>query len=191
MGILNNQTILLIGESGCGKTTVANYLHDTYGYTVLESYTTRKPRYPNERGHIFITEEEYWNLPNKVAVTLFDNAYYCATKEQVEDADIYIIDPIGIEMLNQLYDGDNEFIKIHLYTSPQVRIERMKQRGDSDKQCWERIIHDINAFKTTSADIMFKADKASVHEIGNGIIDYVNRHNKQKQYFLGGVYELD
>lgn len=191
MGVLKKQTILLIGESGCGKTTVANYLHDTYGYTVLESYTTRKPRYPNETGHVFITEDEYWNLPNKVAVTLFDNAYYCATKEQVEDSDVYIIDPIGVEMLNQLYDGNNEFIKIHLYTSPNVRLERMKQRGDSDKQCWERIINDITAFKNVSADVRMKANNATVEKVGDGIIDFIKRYNKCEQYFVGGIDELD
>ncbi len=172
MGKLDGQTILLIGESGCGKTTVANYLQDNYGYKILESYTTRKPRYPGEKGHIFITEEEYWDLPNKVAVTLFDNAYYCATKEQVEDADVYIIDPIGVEMLNQLYDGDNYFSKIHLYASPNVRLERMKQRGDSYKQCWERIIHDISAFKDVPADIRIFADDRSIEDIAKGIIDW-------------------
>ena len=35
---------LFIGPSGSGKTTVAEYLVKHYGFTQIESYTTRAPR---------------------------------------------------------------------------------------------------------------------------------------------------
>lgn len=50
---------LIVGPSGSGKTTIANELKATYGYKAVESYTTRPPRYEGERGHIFVSDEEF------------------------------------------------------------------------------------------------------------------------------------
>ena len=49
---------LIVGKSGSGKTTLVNELRK-YGYTSVESYTTRPKRFKNETGHTFITEEEF------------------------------------------------------------------------------------------------------------------------------------
>ncbi len=50
----NNTDIIicLVGESGSGKSTIAELL-EKEGYNYIKSYTTRKPRYKGERGHIF------------------------------------------------------------------------------------------------------------------------------------------
>ena len=54
--------IVLCGKSGCGKTTIASLLQEKYNLKVIQSYTTRPPRYKNEEGHIFISKEEFDNL---------------------------------------------------------------------------------------------------------------------------------
>ena len=36
--------VIIIGRSGAGKTSVANAMRDAYGWTQIESYTTRPRR---------------------------------------------------------------------------------------------------------------------------------------------------
>ena len=77
--------------SAKGNDTVAARLSEIYGWKVLDSYTTRPPRYEGEKGHIFSTKEEFDALPEKCAYTYFGGNEYCATAEQVNNSDIYII----------------------------------------------------------------------------------------------------
>ena len=49
----------IAGPSGSGKTTIAEELKKRYGMKVLESYTTRAPRYEGETGHIFVTPKKF------------------------------------------------------------------------------------------------------------------------------------
>ena len=87
--------LFIIGRSGRGKDTLANYLADKKGMKVLKSYTTREPKFEGEDSHIFISEDEVDNYPNKVASTVLNDTIYFATQEQYDDSDIYIIDPYG------------------------------------------------------------------------------------------------
>lgn len=138
--------ILLVGKSGSGKTTIAKNL-EHYGLKQVQSYTTRKPRYDGEDGHTFITMEEYMKLPDKVATTYFDGNYYCATQQQCEDADIYVIDPHGIESFKRNYHGRKKWITVYLDVNPFTRFSRMVKRGDSIFAALKRLRHDHRAFK--------------------------------------------
>ena len=56
--------IVLIGESGCGKSTVGNYLINNYNYEKIVSYTTRPIR-KGEKDNVdyhFITNEKFNEL---------------------------------------------------------------------------------------------------------------------------------
>ena len=96
---------LFIGPSGSGKTTVAEYLVKHYGFTQIESYTTRPPRFDGEVGHIFVSNEEFDQLKDFVAYTEFDGNRYAATAEQVESNDIYVVDVAGAEYFKEKYKG--------------------------------------------------------------------------------------
>lgn len=147
MGKLNDKIILLVGKSGLGKTTVADYLQEHYGYKVLQSYTTRPRRSEGDSDHIYITEEEYQALPNKVATTTFNGFHYCCTEDQINDADVYVIDPDGVDTLIQNYTGTKELVPILLGGSMELSLERMRKRGDSEDDCWSRLRHDEKVFK--------------------------------------------
>ena len=140
--------ILLCGESGSGKDTVAKILKDKYDLKQVISYTTRKPRYENEDTHIFITEKELDKYKNDmVGYTFYNNNYYFATNKQVEENDIYVIDLLGIQYFKQHYNGDKEVIVVYLQVDDNIRKERMKNRGDNIEQIQERLQYDENAFK--------------------------------------------
>lgn len=139
--------ILLVGKSGSGKTTIANYCEKNLWMKQVQSYTTRKPRYDGEGGHTFITMEEYMKLPDKVATTDFDGNYYCATQQQCDDADIYVIDPHGIESFKRNYHGDKKWITVYLDVNPITRFVRMVRRGDNIFTALTRLRHDHRVFK--------------------------------------------
>ena len=136
----------IVGESGSGKTTLVDKLSEMFGYKVLRSYTTRAPRHEGDTDHTFISFEEYGNLQNKVATAEFNGAFYCATAEQVEEADLYVIDMHGVKELKEKYKGDKEIVVIYINTPLDVRLDRMLKRGDGDK-AWERLKHDYEAFR--------------------------------------------
>lgn len=138
--------ILLVGKSGSGKTTLANELEKRCGLKQLRSYTTRKPRYQGETGHIFLSEKEFDGLEGIVAKTVFDGNRYAATKEQVDHADIYVIDVQGVKELLQKYKGRKEIKIVYLDVPAYIRFWRMVRRGDSLLQVVKRIFHDRKAF---------------------------------------------
>ena len=138
--------ILLVGKSGSGKTTVADYLEEHYGLKVLASYTTRKPRYEDEKSHTFVTKDDFNTMPNKVAHTLFDEHHYWATQEQCDASDIYVIDPDGIKSLRRNYNSPRPYMIVYLKINPVVRFWRMMKRGDGFKKSITRIIHDHRKF---------------------------------------------
>ena len=152
MGKLNDMIICLIGKSGSGKTTIAEKLNREYGYVILDSYTTRQKRSEDETGHVFITEEEYKLLPNKVATNYFNGSYYCATEEQIESSDIYIVDPPGLKQLKEFYNGKKKIVSIYISVPMDVCLDRMRRRGDSEDNCWERLRNDDTVFRGCKGD---------------------------------------
>lgn len=137
---------LIVGASGSGKSSLEQALIDK-GYWSVRSYTTRPKRDRFDNGHIFVSKEEFDALSNKVAYTEFDGYEYCATKEQVDKADIYIIDPSGVEKLKELYQTDREIAIVYLDTREEICKNRMKARGDSDEQIAQRLENDKSIFK--------------------------------------------
>lgn len=126
--------ILLMGPSGCGKSTVARELIKRYGLSQVDSYTTREPRIEDEPGHTFISYETYlsYMMDNKlVAYTQVDNNFYGADKDQVDAAEIYVIDPFGAKILAEKYKTDRDIFFIFLDVAKETRLARMQARGSA------------------------------------------------------------
>lgn len=145
---------LIVGCSGSGKTVIAEMLENKYGLKSIQSYTTRPRRSESETGHIFVTDEEFDNLTDLVAYTQFDKYRYCATAEQVENNDLYIIDPSGVEYFKNSYKGSKKPCIIYIESPIGVRYERMKKRAiDNGASCdkasetaLQRIVNDASEF---------------------------------------------
>ena len=138
--------ILLVGPSGSGKSTVADILHEKYGLSVVQSYTTRPQRTPDERGHLFVSKQRFDQLTNLVAYTKFNGYEYCATQSQVDCNDIYIIDPDGISYFRDTYDSNRPYVVVNIYARPSKCFERMIRRGDSEQKATDRINHDRSIY---------------------------------------------
>lgn len=140
---MNKPLFLFVGKSASGKTTIANALVEKYGYTQVESYTTRPPRFHDEPGHTFVSEVEFNNLGKLAAYTYYNNYHYGTTFQQLENSDIYVVDVPGVESLLESLKEDNRPIYIfYFHTSVYNRIRRMIHRGDSDIAIISRLLQD-------------------------------------------------
>ena len=132
---------LLCGRSASGKTTIANMLEEKYSYKSVWSYTTRPQRYDGEEGHIFVDDKAFDHLGELAGFVEYNGYRYGTTMQQVDDADIYVIDPIGAEYLLNKYT-DRPICIIYFDTSIPTRIYRMVDRGDGDHAIIKRLLQD-------------------------------------------------
>lgn len=139
---MNKPLLLFVGPSGSGKTTIANILEEQYAYSQVQSYTTRHPRYEGEIGHIFISDEEFNNLGELAAYTVYNGNKYGTTVEQLEECNIYVIDIDGIKTLLKNYKTDRPICIVYFDTSVYTRINRMIARHDSDTAIISRLLED-------------------------------------------------
>lgn len=136
----------IVGPSGSGKTTISKILERDYGMKLVESYTTRPPRYPDEEGHIFVSDEEFDALGEMCAYTEYDGHRYGVTPEVIDQNDIYVIDPYGVDYLRQKYHGNKGIIAIRLLVDLDECQKRMELRGDSMEKIRQRLSNDVRSF---------------------------------------------
>jgi guanylate kinase len=132
---MRDKIVCLVGASGSGKTTIAKELEKA-GYNVIQSYTTRPPREPNEWGHIFIElpdGSKWTNLPysknDLIAYTIYDGYEYFALKQQYQGkgTSIYVIDVAGVNMLREKVK-DADIMVIYIQADKEYRKNRMIRR---------------------------------------------------------------
>lgn len=140
---MNDTLYLITGQSGSGKSTIANQLELTYGCKSVQSYTTRPKRYEGEKGHTFITDKELDKLTDIVAYTNYNGFRYCATAQQLDESNLYVIDIPGVEYLLEKYNNKERPITILYFdTNTKTRVLRMIDRGDSDAKIVSRLLED-------------------------------------------------
>lgn len=170
-----DKLLLLVGASGSGKSTMANELLKCgIVDNIIQSYTTRPKRTPNERGHIFVYEAQFIGEINKpykeyqgsqvIALTAFDGNTYWATKDQYQGKgrSVYIVDPKGVkDVRNSVKDA--EVITVYVNAEEGKKCDRMVKRYkkahklkhiniDGIKEIKNRLDHDGQAFKCIPCD---------------------------------------
>jgi guanylate kinase len=139
---MNKPLFLFVGKSASGKTTIANLLEEKYCFNQVQSYTTRKPRYDGETGHIFLTEDEFNELEDIVSYTLYNDNQYGTTASLLDKNNIFVVDVPGVESLLQKYKTDRPICIIYFDTTVATRIRRMVNRNDSDMAIIARLLQD-------------------------------------------------
>lgn len=182
---MNKPLFLAVGKSASGKTTIANMLEKKYGYSQVQSYTTRPLRYDGELGHIFLTQQEFDNLGELAAYTEYNGHRYGTTFEQLNECDIYVVDIPGVESLLQKLKDDKRPICIFYFeASVYNRIHRMLDRGDGDMMIISRLLED------EKFDWFKKLDSLSWHYnniIGKDVQLYEINANSNPKNVLGLV----
>ena len=160
---------LIVGNSGSGKTTIAEELQKRYGLKAIESYTTRSPRYDGETGHAFVTINDLPPKEEMVAYTYYNGNHYWATQNDVLTHDLYIIDVPGINYFKKHYKGEKPYVTLQIYAPESICKQRMIDRGDSEEDANRRIEYDRIAFANIEADAVFENDdlEKCIKEIAN------------------------
>ncbi len=98
---MKKNILCIIGESGSGKTHIADYIEENYGIQYIQSHTERPKRNRFETGHTWHTKESFDKIKRKdmIAYTVYGGNRYCATRQDLDDWNIYVIDEPGLEML--------------------------------------------------------------------------------------------
>lgn len=132
----NNDITLIVGRSGTGKSTLEKLLCNKYNAKTIRSYTTRPKRNDSEDNHIFILPSEVENYPNKIATTTINNNFYFATKEQLDESQIYVIDPNGLYELTTNFP-DLSFNLIYLKLDKNKHHTYLKKRRSESNETKE------------------------------------------------------
>lgn len=136
---MKTKIVCLVGDSGSGKTHASFYLHKTFGWNTITSYTTRPMRKGEVNGkeHIFVTTSSVPARDKMFAYTFFGGHQYWTRWSQFKrnKINVYIIDEKGLKDLvsqeHRPFDFDIVAVKIKRPDKSGIdkeRIERDKER---------------------------------------------------------------
>ena len=142
--------IILIGESGSGKSTVERQMCEKYGFERALSCTTRAMREGEADGidYNFVSVDEFMRMKenNELLESVeFNGNYYGLHKNNVRNDVIAVVEPSGMRQLKALDDIDA--ISIYLRSPEELREKRMLARGDKPEDVQKRIENDREHFK--------------------------------------------
>ena len=172
---MSKPLIALLGTSGSGKSSLANKLQKKYGYTSVKSFTTRAMRDDpaDEFTHTFISPDRIADYKDDIVCdTIFNGSYYFATKQQLNQNDIYVLDKEGLIQLYRNYH-DKPIISIFLDVPAEIVAHRMESRGDSNGAILSRLQHDRGAFKDVAEMCDFVCENCT-QEQQNDICEFID-----------------
>ena len=170
---LSRKTIYcIVGESGSGKDSLVKYTLEKYKLPLklLVSYTDR-PKRPNETNgveHWFVGSSDFTDIKNNDEVVAYtrigENGYrYMATRDNLEDSDIYLIDPEGLKRFKANYGHKYDIVTIYIDCPYKERYNRaVSKRGDSPCKFAKRYNDEQNMFK------VFRQNRDYDYIIDNG-----------------------
>lgn len=152
----------IVGRSGAGKDYVVNRLCEWCGFKKAISHTTRPPRSGETNTHIFVSQAEFDKLrENMVSYTNFNGYDYGTTAEVLNQSDFFIVDPAGVEYMQEHADKLNRpVVVVEIQANTKTCFTRMLQRGDGVIKAAQRIDHDSKAFAGFKPHVYFVNNKS-------------------------------
>ena len=143
--------LLIIGRTASGKDTLVNKLCERTGLKQLISYTTRNRRQNESNTHIFVSENDYYEMLNNNQIAVDTNIagnFYWSTIDLLYESDIYVVDYIGYQKLKELNLPNLHLISVYINTPDHIRKERaLNKRGDDKLVFMKRDIAERDQFR--------------------------------------------
>ena len=159
--------IMIVGRSGCGKDTLAYFLTLLYKLIQLISITTRPPRYKGEKAHVFKSEEEANKMTDRVAETVINGYQYFATRQQLDECDVYVVDPKGLQDVCERAP-DVELCVVYVNASTKTRRKRAIDRAEDKEEAarvFDKRHDDENAMFTEFESLIANSNLADFHKV--------------------------
>ena len=142
---------LFIGRTASGKSSLARYMCEALGLRQVKSFTTRPPRKGEITGyedHYFVSDEEFDEITKEVMVAHTEiNGYrYGVTFGQLQQSDIYVIDPNGVKYLKEHCGDEFKFIEIYFSSPFELSKDRFVKRGGSEEEFYSRYNNEDEQF---------------------------------------------
>jgi len=171
--------VCIVGESGTGKTMLAEYINKKLKTNIVLSYTDRPKRTEDEKGHKFITKKAFnkFKYVDMVARTLFGGHRYCTLHTDVRRKNLYVIDEAGLDYLSDTFPDIYE-----LYT---VRVHRDIDKRITSGVSKERLERDNGNFNKEDSfydKVLF--NNGTISEFEDSIEEFINSSKRVKSFLI-------
>lgn len=145
---------LVVGRTASGKSTIVKEVCKKCGLKQVKSLTTRPPR-PGEIDnpecdHYFVSDEEFDDIINQkgcAAYTEINGYKYATTFDELNNSDIYVIDPNGVDSLKAACGDRYKFIEIYIRVPYTTAKKRYMERGGTGVEFKSRYDKESGQFK--------------------------------------------
>lgn len=176
--------IIIVGASASGKTVIAKYLIEKYGFKKFITTTTRKPRQgeENDVDYHFVSDEVFnEKIQNNEFVehVSYSDKKYGSEKREIDDNKILIVEPKGLTSYLRLHN--KSIVTFYLKCNKEVRFNRMIERNDDVEEINKRIEHDDEIFTlevSKKVNYIIDSSTDSVQNLSEQIYKLYLNHNK-------------
>lgn len=164
----------IVGESGSGKDTLVDYTLKEFGIPLktVVSYTDREKRDNETYGieHHFVSPDTMTELLENRKIATYKkvgDTRYCTLLSDLEDSDIYIINPNGLNELKSKYGDRFNFVVVYIDCPYSERRNRSENRSDFNSSFEKRALVESEQFSE------FRESHGYDHVIDNGAISTI------------------
>ena len=152
---MKSKIIVLVGNSGSGKSHMANHLSDEYGIPKVMSRTTRPRRDGEGNDYYFVTDKQFDGYMDewKLCSTEFGGYRYTSLYSDItEPVMCHIVDESGLKELRESHGGIFDVFAVRLYMDYELRKKLIGP---------ERIMRDEGKFTMGAEDFDYFIDTSS------------------------------
>lgn len=138
--------IVIVGESGGGKSSVAKALGDQFGYKNVVTYTTRPMRSGEEDGvdYHFVDERQLNKMRDSLCLEAnYRGWHYAADINDLTDKAVMVVTPSG---LRELKRRGVKLTSVYINVPRRDRLIQLLKRGDDIEEAYRRSLSDVGQF---------------------------------------------
>lgn len=167
---------LVAGRTASGKYTIVKEVCERLGLKQVKSLTTRPPRKEELNNcncdHYFVTDDEFEllrDLEEFAAYTEINGYKYATTFKEIDDSDLYVIDPNGIKYFREQCKDKYRIIEIYIRVPYVLSRKRYIERGGTGVEFKRRYDQESEQFKEYENEQQFDYHILNDGDIENSV----------------------